>query len=228
MDDQTFRTVIAIKKTEALLTPEISPGMSSEQKLKVFLPLIEDSFQGYKHLLACKKGCSDCCYQVVQVTSDEVIVILKELRTWPEEALSKLKDRLKTQSDNAYKKQTLAEAALNRVPCAFLSYRGECTIYKVRPLLCQGESSTNAEDCRDPRNQVSRLFGPFVVSRAAQKVMISARVNAFNASTEGLLEFGKAILLGLSTPDIEERYARGENVFKDAAAPIHTYTETCV
>lgn len=116
--------------------------------------LLEDELA--KHLteedygrLACKAGCGSCCSVNVSVLEPEAVNIARYLR-------GKLSDIERQSLLLSMKKMVNAicdvdeeERIAMRRSCVFLSDKGECTIYPVRPLLCRSITSTNATDCRD-------------------------------------------------------------------------------
>ncbi|WP_017497215.1 YkgJ family cysteine cluster protein [Flavobacterium sp. WG21] len=97
----------------------------------------------------CKKGCSFCCHQNIQIIHSEELVITEyleykvsneikakikvQLTKWLEYFNLNTPDRILEQSDIVrFEKQISAD----RIPCPFL-IEGNCSIYPVRPLTCR-------------------------------------------------------------------------------------------
>ena len=97
--------------------------------------------------IACKKGCSWCCYKQVGVSPLEVFLIAEHLKNKRIKiSLEDIKSRLIAldQITNGLP----SEARLSvQLPCAFL-VEDSCSIYEVRPLACRGGNSIDADLCR--------------------------------------------------------------------------------
>lgn len=99
--------------------------------------------------LACAAGCGSCCMVNVSVLEPESINIARYLNHTLDDderdvllqAMKKMVHRISDVDEE--------ERIAMRKNCVFLSEKGECTIYPVRPLLCRSITSTNADDCRD-------------------------------------------------------------------------------
>jgi Fe-S-cluster containining protein len=114
--------------------------------------------------LACRSGCSWCCYFSVDVRPIEVFVILdfveRELRE---------RDRERIRRELAINRGLLAslsehERAQRNVKCPFLA-EGRCSIYSVRPQTCRNYHATDAAGCRksfeEPENlDIDPEFAP--------------------------------------------------------------------
>lgn len=116
--------------------------------------LVEDELA--KHLtaddnkrLACAAGCGSCCIVNVSVLAPESVNIARYLKS---ELVDEERDLLMHsmyKMVNAISGVDEEERIAMRRNCVFLSGKGECTIYPVRPLLCRSITSTCATDCRD-------------------------------------------------------------------------------
>lgn len=96
--------------------------------------------------VACRLGCSHCCYQRVGVTPPEALAILFYLEsTRSPSELSSLKEKMRA----AYEKtrdRSAHERLSPELPCPFLEDR-MCSIYEVRPLSCRGVHSLEEQIC---------------------------------------------------------------------------------
>jgi Fe-S-cluster containining protein len=100
-------------------------------------------------LLACAAGCGSCCMVNVSVLDPEAVNIARYLKGQlsdieRETLLLSMKKMV-----NAISDVDEEERIAMRRSCTFLSDKGECTIYPVRPLLCRSITSTSATACRD-------------------------------------------------------------------------------
>jgi len=97
--------------------------------------------------IACKKGCSWCCYKQVGVSPLQVFLIAEHLKNKRIKIyLEDIKSRL-TALDQITNDLTSEARLAAQLPCAFL-VENSCSIYEVRPLACRGSNSTDADLCR--------------------------------------------------------------------------------
>lgn len=104
-------------------------------------------------VLACKKGCSSCCYQLVSCTEMEIDEIFKFIKAMPKLRRRPLKRRLKNFATKWQKYYRRNEIALRKDPfkplqdwtgraCPFLNESGGfCDVYPVRIIDCRTASS---------------------------------------------------------------------------------------
>lgn len=97
--------------------------------------------------VACRSGCSHCCHQSVGITPLEGFAIVEHLRhTRSPEDLAAITSQLERRvAETAGLRPS--EQYSPRFPCVFLA-DGACSIYPVRPLVCRGMNSLDAEACR--------------------------------------------------------------------------------
>jgi len=99
----------------------------------------------YGEKILCRKGCSDCCSQLFQITEIEAAYISRAVKKLPAEDQEKLKDRARKYLPQ--REQLLAERNVPdawgslpppglRLPCPALE-DGACQIYSHRPLICR-------------------------------------------------------------------------------------------
>lgn len=97
--------------------------------------------------IACRSGCSWCCYFDVDVTPAEAEAIVGVLKT--------LHPRDRRARIEALKHAQAARQGLDgpmdryfaRIPCALL-VDGKCSVHAVRPLLCRGYLSRDKAECQ--------------------------------------------------------------------------------
>lgn len=111
---------------------------------------IDEEFSRNRRLhgerIGCRRGCSDCCHQLFQITEIEAAVISKAVRGLPGEEFERLRARsaayLEARTELAASKGvTEAWGSLpppgSRLACPALREDGGCGIYEARPLICR-------------------------------------------------------------------------------------------
>jgi Fe-S-cluster containining protein len=169
--------------------------------------------------LACRAGCTWCCYFTVDVRAVEVFSILRfvEQSFTPEE-------RVRVHAEVRANSAALqgvgeSERVTRNLKCPFLS-EGRCTVYPVRPQTCRNYHATNAAGCRqsyeEPENlEIDPEFAPGVYAAG------SAHVEAFSAAMGGAgydvnaYELNGALEAALSDPGARARFEAGLKPFAD-------------
>lgn len=168
--------------------------------------------------LACKAGCSWCCYFTVDVRPVEVFPILDliERQFTPRE-----QERVRSEiAANSAVLQSLdeVERMQRNIKCPFLC-EGRCTIYAVRPQTCRNYHATDAAGCQtsfeEPGNlDIDPEFAPLVYQAGG------AHVDAFSQAMrdEGYditaFELNTALAVALTQPaSIRQRFEAKETPF---------------
>ncbi len=170
--------------------------------------------------VACKPGCSWCCYQLVPVSVPEISRIVSFLRELPPQEGASTAERLRS-LDNATRGLTSQQRVGIPKSCAYLR-DGECSIYPVRPLACAEFTSYDVQVCKRGK----RIgFKPGSVTHE------KARMLAYNAVQRGLsegvksavpqahcesLELTAASVIALNTPNAVTLWLEGGTVFEAA------------
>jgi Fe-S-cluster containining protein len=160
--------------------------------------------------LACRAGCTWCCYFTVDVRAAEVFRILDlvEQSFTPEEK-TRVYAEVRANSA-ALRKLPEGERVTRNSKCPFLS-EGRCTIYAARPQSCRNYHATNVAGCQQSYEQPDNLdidpdFAPGVYQAGG------AHVEAFNngMSNAGYdvnaYELNCALDAALSDPDARARF----------------------
>lgn len=169
--------------------------------------------------IACRKGCSACCVSKVVVTAPEVIRIADHLRrTLDPEALATLIAKVRA-ADERTRGLTRRERARAGVQCPLL-VEDACSIHEVRPLLCRGWTSLDAEACArhfaDPDDAaVPPAHAP--AYELASAVLGGLALAAEDAGLDGrLLELIAALRIALERPNAASRWLARLPVFATA------------
>ncbi|HEX4067539.1 MAG TPA: YkgJ family cysteine cluster protein [Acidobacteriaceae bacterium] len=171
--------------------------------------------------VACKAGCSWCCYQTVGVTAPEAIRIARHLRAMKDAgAREAMLEKLRSVNEAA--RGTTAEARDKlQMPCAFL-IDGRCGIYPVRPLACVEYTSFDVEDCvKDYHSGYATTTARCdrarsLVYKAVRTGMEDGLSGALPESDTAPLELSAAVADALSSPDPAAEWMAGKPVFERA------------
>jgi Fe-S-cluster containining protein len=168
--------------------------------------------------LACREGCSWCCYKTVGTAAPEVLRIAAHLRqTLTPEQLRATQARIKAllEQRRALRPDRRSHA---RLPCALL-VEDRCSIYPVRPLTCRGYNSSDARQCERSLEPGSQVLVPSYAPqhRLCTFVLDGMRAGLEESHLDGeLLELTAALDIALTVPDAAERWLAGEKVFAPA------------
>jgi Fe-S-cluster containining protein len=169
--------------------------------------------------LACRAGCTWCCYFSVDVRSVEVFSILDFVeRTFTIEEKARVYSEVRANS-TALKNLGEGERMKRNVKCPFLN-GGRCTIYTARPQTCRNYHATNVAGCQqsyeDPDNMdIDPDFAPWVYQAG------TAHVDAFSTAMRDAgydvraYELNCALDAARSEPAARERFEAGLPPFTD-------------
>lgn len=173
---------------------------------------------------ACARGCAHCCTLHVSISAPEAIVLGAFLRdTTAPDVLAALRAKLEAFA-RAVRPLDQAARVRAKLACPLL-VDGACSVYPVRPLVCAGASSLDAQACAraldDPESGIP--IEPIVhgVMRAMQlglATAISAR-----ALDVGRYELSGALVIALA-PTAASRWLAGERIFSRSEADAATET----
>jgi len=165
----------------------------------------------------CRPGCAWCCHlYVVMTTIPELLVIAEHLRsTLAEAELADVRQRTSTTLERRRSKHKF-QPAVPFIPCPLL-VDDRCSVYEVRPLVCQAWYSADIRLCQQSEggltaNQdIMRLFSGISVGLSAA------------LADHGLecreVELIAALEIALNAPDVTQRWLAGESLFAAAEAP---------
>ncbi len=160
--------------------------------------------------LACRAGCSWCCYFTVDVRAAEVFGILEYVQhslTPDEQAQIFLEVR---ENSKAISRLGETERVTRNVKCPFL-VQGRCSIYVARPQSCRNYHATSAIGCQQSFEEPANLeIDPDFAAGVYQ--VGAAHVEAFSAAMadagydHDVYELNCALDAALSEAGARERF----------------------
>jgi len=160
--------------------------------------------------LACRAGCTWCCYFTVDVRAAEVFRILDfvEQSFTPEE---KARVYAEVRANSlALRKLRVGERVTRNVKCPFLN-EGRCTVYGTRPQSCRDYHATSVAGCRQSYEEPENLdidpdFAPGVYQAGGAHVeAVSAAMREAGYDVNAY-ELNCALDAALSDPGARERF----------------------
>jgi Fe-S-cluster containining protein len=160
--------------------------------------------------LACRAGCSWCCYFTVDVRPVEVFRIL-DLVEQSFTVEDKARVYAEARANSALLKSLNEDERVTRnLKCPFLN-AGRCTIYSARPQSCRNYHATNVAGCQQSYDEPDNLdidpdFAPYVYQAGG------AHVEAFSTAMRdagydvNAYELNGALEAALSDPSARERF----------------------
>jgi Fe-S-cluster containining protein len=108
-------------------------------------------FETVNHLprpIACRVGCNFCCFNQVEVTPPEALLIRSYIaQNFSQQERESLRQRV---SRALYLKAGKSKEKIARLrgklPCPLLQ-EGKCSVYEVRPLVCRAMHALAADSC---------------------------------------------------------------------------------
>ena len=169
--------------------------------------------------LGCKSGCAWCCYQSVEATIPEAILVAAQLGDPADPRRARL-------LENAARFRGLSEPERRRTgrPCALLGGDNRCTVYDDRPLMCRAMMAGEAEQCHAAHQ--AALNGeketPVDIFMFAQYFILGDQAGLRGilrdmGLQDDLVELTQAVAAFLEDPGLIERWLNRERIF-DAVA----------
>jgi Fe-S-cluster containining protein len=174
--------------------------------------------------LGCKSGCAWCCYQSVEVTIPEAILVAAQLGD-PNDP------RRRRMLENAALFRGLSERDRRRTgkPCALLGADNRCSVYEDRPLLCRAMMASDAEGCHQAHaaalqgkeGQVEMfLYAQYFIlgdQAGMRGILRDMRLQ------DDLVELTQAVAALIEDPTLVDRWLNREQIFgtEMAVPPQH-------
>lgn len=165
----------------------------------------------------CAPGCSFCCHIPVAISVPEALGLAAYLnaRFSPQE-LATVREKI-AKNAATVEGMTVNEHARATVKCALLDDDGKCSAYEARPIPCSSWCSVSRSRCEaafatDP--VTAKVGIDATVHTTGRGVQAGLCIGAGQSGLDGkTYELHSALLRALDTPDAEERWACGEDVF---------------
>jgi hypothetical protein len=162
--------------------------------------------------LACKMGCAFCCHGIVTITAPEAFRLAGVLRDRGSEAIARFRDAAKFTAGKSPEQRLGA-----KLPCAFLQ-NNSCSVYAARPIACRQVTSLTLDPCLDEfEGREGEILLPEHYTTHAGNAQVSVAVAMHLAGKPiRFYELSSAVLAVLDTPNAEDCWARGEDIFAQA------------
>jgi len=175
--------------------------------------------------IACGKGCSHCCVISVTVSAPEAIYVGKLVAAMGTDAIARVRA-----ANEVTRQFGLAERDQHPNDCPMLQ-DNNCTIYESRPKACRQAASTDANACARVHRSLANEQIPsppgYNGSRTAYATALYAALSQAALDTMAY-EFNAALVRVFDTPDAEQRWLAGEDIFAGVPrepAPPRVYAE---
>lgn len=162
--------------------------------------------------IACKKGCSHCCYIWVSATAPELLSVAKIIKARGTEAIAKVRT-----AHEATKQFDFDSRANHPHPCPMLE-DNVCSIYDSRPKACRLAASADAEICRRSYHNITNEDIPtpalHLAARSVYAIAFAVALKRSNLPYDAY-EFNAGLICALDEPDAEKRWLAGEDIFSN-------------
>ena len=175
--------------------------------------------------VACRRGCSYCCYYHVYITAQEAFVLAEHIEKLEPSSRTKVDHRIRENCD-AVKGLSVEQHIRTNIRCAFLGDAGECIAYEVRPGACRAHHAMDVTACKvtfeDTQSPLENQM------RADLKMTSNAYILAHEMAHETLgldnlrYELNGAVMEARLNPASFRRYKDGKKSFptvRDFAEP---------
>ena len=161
-----------------------------------------------KGAVACKRGCSHCCYQRVTITAPEAFAIAAHIRADRDKVARVLQTHQQTKGLNEDQRRRA------RIPCPLLS-DDACSIYAARPIGCRGAMSLDVNACIAAYVELKDNGIPMpldhIKTMNVMRMMLCAAMTLVPLPIAGFELIG-AVAAALSE-NAEQRWRAGEDIF---------------
>ena len=162
--------------------------------------------------LGCKAGCAWCCYQSVEVTIPEAILIAARLAAEDDPRRTRVAEAAATLGG-------LDAEARRRTgkPCPLL-VDNRCSVYEDRPLMCRGLMAADDEACRRAYDPAGPGETPAAIFPVAQYFILGDQAGLRGMLKDMQLQYDRveltrAVAAILADPGIVDRWLAREPAF---------------
>lgn len=169
------------------------------------------------HPVACQEGCDSCCYNQVELTPPEALLIGHHIAGKFSEAEKDLLLAHVARIIEIITGMGKAESAARRreIPCPLLRNR-TCSVYPVRPLVCRAMHGLDRERCATELRTGSLAGSQYYAHRHEIAVSVSAGLKEGCRAAGlqlGALNLAQALNDFFTQDNPVERWIMGEEVF---------------
>jgi len=171
--------------------------------------------------LACRAGCSLCCWLRVDVFAHEVFLVAHYVWThFSPEQLAELTRRL-THHQGEVLPLTPFEHATTNIPCPLLR-DGRCSVYAARPASCRRQHSRDLAACEYTFDHPDDLEAPAAHDRELFRGLTEAMLQGIEEYARlgfdhTIYELGTALAEALRDPACWSRWRDGGRAFLHAS-----------
>lgn len=171
--------------------------------------------------LACKKGCDFCCFNQIELTPPEALLLGHYVAQnfSPQERSLLLKRVARSLNLRSGKSKSEIARMRQELPCPLLR-AGSCRVYPVRPLLCRAMHALDAGECERELKSQGLALGAYYSHRYDLVLSIAAGLmdgcRALGCQS-GALDLAWALEDYFQAERPGERWIQGEAVFRPVA-----------
>jgi Fe-S-cluster containining protein len=169
------------------------------------------------HPIACQTGCDSCCYNQVELTPPEALLIGHHIAQHFSQAEKDLLLDHVARIMEIIKAMDRAQSAARRreIPCPLLRQR-TCSVYPARPLVCRAMHGLDRERCEAELRTGSLAGSQYYAHRHEIAVSVSAGLKEgcrVAGLQSGTLNLTRALHDFFSQGNAVARWINGEEVF---------------
>jgi Fe-S-cluster containining protein len=170
------------------------------------------------HPIACRAGCNFCCFNQVEVTAPEALLIGHHVaQNFSQEDQDGLMKRVtRSLTLKAGKSKKKIARLRHKLPCSLLQ-DGKCSVYGVRPLVCRAMHAFTAGSCEQELLKGKLGPGEFYAHRYEFVWSISSGLQSGCREAgcqTGVLDLDLALQDFFSQAKAAERWLAGKQVFR--------------
>jgi Fe-S-cluster containining protein len=172
--------------------------------------------------VACAKGCAHCCNTFVTIIPAEAFRVAALVRN-KAGVPARIAETYATTSSIPQLERWKA-----KVPCPLLE-ADVCSVHAARPLTCRGCVSTSADVCFRVYIEGQEEVPPFPLeynSVCTATAAILAAACRLVGLPDRSLDWNGALAAAIASPDSEERWLAGENIFDGVQIGVGTRVGT--
>jgi Fe-S-cluster containining protein len=171
------------------------------------------------HPVACQSGCDSCCYNQVELTPPEALLIGHHIAQKFSQADKDLLLDHVARIMEIIKAMGPKESAVRRreIPCPLLVNK-TCSVYPARPLVCRAMHGLDRERCAAELRTGSLAGSQYYAHRHEIALSVSAGLKEGCKAAglqSGTLNLTRALHDFFTREDAVERWINGEEVFEE-------------